>query len=75
MIEIRRIQEMVRRQLGAREVGPDDHLREHLGAESIDVLNLVTALEDELGIAIEDDELEGLETVRDVHRLVSSKAG
>ncbi len=72
-IDIQEVQKVVRRQLGAKSVQADDHLREDLGAESLDVQGIITALEDRFSIALEDEELESLETVRDIHTLFSSK--
>ncbi len=37
-----------------------------LGADSLDLLQLMTALEDEFGIAIPDEDFEKLDTVGDV---------
>lgn len=37
-----------------------------LGADSFDLLELVTALEDEFGLQVADDALESLDTVGDV---------
>lgn len=36
-------------------VGPDDHLQDDLGLDSMDILNLVTALHARLGIDIPED--------------------
>ena len=73
LIDIEEVQRVVRRQLGVKRVQADDHLQEDLGAESLDVQGIITALEDRFGVALEDEELESLETVRDIHALVSSK--
>ena len=37
-----------------------------LGADSFDLLELVTAFEDEFGISLDDSELENMKTVSDV---------
>lgn len=41
-----------------------------LGVDSLDMVELVMCLEDELGITLEDDQLEGLKTVSDVVTLL-----
>ena len=64
------IRELVGLQLGVRDVGADDDLAADLGAESMDVVNIVTALEDRYEIEIEEEELSRLKTVRDLHRCV-----
>ncbi len=57
-------------QLGLPRVGEDDHLLSDLGAESIDVVNLIAALEDRFGVAIAEDEIPDLNTVKDLfHRV------
>ena len=44
-----------------------------LGIDSLDLVDLVFELEDELGIQFEDDELANLNTVESLIRLVESK--
>ena len=47
-------------------VAADAKIIEDLGADSLDVVELLSQLEDEFGIIIPDDEVEGLVTVADV---------
>ncbi len=47
-------------------VSPDAKIVEDLGADSLDVVELLSRLEDELGITIPDDDVENLVTVADV---------
>jgi len=47
-------------------VAPDAKIVEDLGADSLDLVELLSQLEDEYGITIPDDEVEGLVTVADV---------
>ena len=47
-------------------VAPDAKIVDDLGADSLDVLELLSRLEDEYGIMIPDDEVENLVTVADV---------
>ncbi len=42
-----------------------------LGADSFDLLELVTAFEDEFGLTLEDDALEDIQTVADVVDAIS----
>jgi len=44
-----------------------------LDADSLDLVELVMALEDEFGVAVPEDELEGIETVNQAYELVTSK--
>ena len=47
-------------------VTPDSKIVSDLGADSLDVVELLSQLEDEYGIIIPDEEVEGLITVADV---------
>ena len=47
-------------------VTPDAKIVDDLGADSLDLVELLSQLEDEYGITIPDDEVEGLVTVADV---------
>jgi len=69
------IEALVGRQLGRRGVKADDHLVADLGVESVDLLNLVNAIEERYGVSVEDEELEGLETVRHLYDVVASRLG
>lgn len=68
------LSDLVRRQLGVREVSAEAELRADLGAESIDIQNLVSAMEERYGVVFEDDELETIVTVGDLFELVRSRA-
>ena len=72
-VTVEAIQELVGRQLGRRGVKADDHLVADLGVESIDVLNLVRALEEKFHVSLSDDEVAGLQTVRDLHVIIARK--
>ena len=47
-------------------VTPDAKIVDDLGADSLDLVELLSQLEDEYGITIPDDEVESLVTVADV---------
>ena len=47
-------------------VTPDAKIVDDLGADSLDVVELLSQLEDEYGITIPDEEVENLVTVADV---------
>ena len=65
---LEKIQEMLAEALNVpiEKVTPDAKIVEDLGADSLDVVELLSRLEDEYGIMIPDDEVEGLVTVADV---------
>ncbi len=54
-------------------VVPEAKFGDDLDADSLDLVELVMALEDEFGVAVPEDELEGIETVNQAYELVTSK--
>ena len=65
---LEKIQEMLADALNLplEKVTPDAKIVDDLGADSLDVVELLSQLEDEYGITIPDDEVETLVTVADV---------
>lgn len=59
----------------AESVTDDASLIDDLGADSLDVIELVMAFEEEFGVQISDDESDGLKLVGDCHRLMEAKVG
>jgi len=51
-------------------VTPESNILEDLGADSLDVVDLVMSLEDEFGIEIPDEEIENVKTVGDICKFV-----
>jgi|TARA_Y100000361_G_scaffold51821_1_gene45345 acyl carrier protein len=49
--------------ISADQVKSEAHLINDLGADSLDIVELVMALEEELDVVIPDDDADGLETV------------
>lgn len=56
-------------------VVPEASFAEDLDADSLDLAELVMALEDEFDITVEEDELEGITTVQHALDLVAAKLG
>ena len=75
MARVDDIKEVVVEQLSvsADEVKDDAKFVEDLGADSLDVVELVMALEEKFDIEIPDDEAEKIQTVADVVAYVESK--
>jgi len=69
------IKEVVVEQLSVSpdEVKEDSKFVEDLGADSLDVVELVMALEEKFDIEIPDDEAEKIQTVADVINYIESK--
>ena len=65
---LEKIQEMLADalNLSVDKVTPDAKIVDDLGADSLDVVELLSRLEDEYGVTIPDEEVENLTTVADV---------
>ena len=68
-----RIRTIVAEQFGvnAAEVSPDSSILDDLGADSLDVVELVMTLEDEFDIEVSDEAAESIRTIGDVERYVA----
>ena len=74
-IDLGRLVEIVAEQLqiDAEPVLPDASFMDDLGADSLDTVELIMALEEELGIEIPDDEAESIRTVQDALNYINQK--
>jgi acyl carrier protein len=70
-----RIKEIIADKLGVDidEVTDDAALIDDLDADSLDLVDLAMAIEDEFGVTIPDEELEKIRTVRDVFKELYEK--
>ena len=50
----------------AEEVNMDSNIQDDLGADSLDVVDLITTIEDEFDISIPDEAVEEIKTVGDI---------
>jgi acyl carrier protein len=59
-------------QLGVKEteITPNAHFADDLGADSLDIVEMIMAVEEEFNIQVSDDEAEGLDRVSDVVRFI-----
>ncbi|MDA2944336.1 MAG: acyl carrier protein [Actinomycetota bacterium] len=55
------------------QVTPDARFGDDLDADSLDLVELVMALEEEFGIEVPEEDLEGIETVGQAFGLVTAK--
>jgi acyl carrier protein len=57
------------------EVTPEAVFVDDLGADSLDLVELIMAMEEEFGTEIADEDAEKLRTVKDVISFISARAG
>jgi acyl carrier protein len=55
------------------QVTPEARFADDLDADSLDLVELVMALEEEFDVTVEEEELEGIETVRQAYELITGK--
>ncbi len=72
-----KITEIIVEQLGVKpeEVIPEASFVDDLGADSLDTVELVMALEEEFGCEIPDEDAEKIQTVGDAIRYIEEKSG
>jgi len=70
-----RVKEIICEQLGVSEdeVTPDASFIEDLGADSLDIVELVMALEEEYETEISDEDAEKIKTVQDVINYIEAR--
>lgn len=57
-------------ELDAEEIAYDSHILDDLGADSLDVVDLIMSIEDEFGIEVPDEALENIRTVEDMVKYI-----
>ena len=55
------------------QVTPEANFADALDADSLDLVELVMALEEEFSVTVEEEELEGIETIQSAFELITSK--
>lgn len=72
---LNKLKEIIANQFGidTDEISEDTDIVADLGADSLDVVEMMMALEEEYGITIEDEKIAELKTVGDVVDLVESQ--
>lgn len=75
-MELEKIKELLAEQFSvdAEDISLDTSFTDDLGADSLDLLDLVMALEHEFGVEIGEDEVESIKTVGDALNYIKDKA-
>ena len=68
---------MLAEQLGidASTIKPEQEVVKDLGADSLDVVELMMAIEDEYGVTLPESEVEGVKTVQDIVNMMEKLKG
>ena len=75
MSVLSKVQQILVENLGVEteEITVDAHIRDDLGADSLDVVEIVMAIEQEFDIEVSDEEAEKIETVQDTIKFIEEK--
>lgn len=70
-----KIKKMVAEQLGisVSKIEDDSRLIEDLGADSLDMVEMLMKLEEEMGVSVSDEESLKIKTIKDIETIVNSK--
>lgn len=71
-----KVKEMLANQLNIEvdKITEESKIVEDLGADSLDMIEMLMALEEEFGLSIPDDKAEGLKTVGDIAKFIDENA-
>ncbi len=71
----KRLHDLVAQQLGVEqnEISPEARILDDLGADSLDVVELVMSLEEAFDIVVPDEDVEALQTIGDVETYLSTR--
>ena len=74
MSTVDKVKQLIAEQLGkdVAEIGEDKDLVKDLGADSLDAVELIMAIEEEFGISISDEDGSNVKTVSDVVKLIEN---
>lgn len=70
-----KVKSILAEQLGLKEdrVKPESKIVEDLGADSLDVVELLMTMEDDFGVSVSDEEAVKLKTVSDIVKMLEGK--
>ncbi len=69
-----KLKSIIVEQLGVKieEISPGAHFADDLGADSLDIVEMIMAVEEEFSIQVSDDEAEALQKVEDVVKFIET---
>lgn len=72
---LEKVKKMVAAQLGKSEdeINPESSFIEDLGADSLDLVELIMSMEDEFGLVISDEDAESIVTVQDAINFITER--
>ena len=70
-----KVKELISKQLDVKadDITEASNIQDDLGADSLDVVDLVMALEDEFDVEIPEDQVENIKTVGDIVKFIEDK--
>ena len=70
-----KVKELISEQLDVKadDITEASNIQDDLGADSLDVVDLVMALEDEFDVEIPEDQVENIKTVGDIVKFIEAK--
>lgn len=74
MTTLEKVRELLSEQLGVKpeKINPESRVLEDLGADSLDVVELLMSLEDEFNITVEEEDAIKLKTVNDIITIIDN---
>lgn len=75
MITAEKVKELIANQLNKKieEITDEKDIKVDLGADSLDIVEMLMAFEDEFGISVPDEEAVNIKTIGDIVKLIESK--
>ncbi len=72
---VNKVKEIIAKQLSVKpeEIKNDSNIAEELGADSLDLVEILMSLEDEFGISIPDEAIPQIKTINDVVAFIEKK--
>ena len=69
-----KVKEIISKQLSVdvKKISDDTNIAEDLGADSLDLVEILMSLEDEFGVSIPDEAIPEIKTIKDVVKFIES---